>query len=241
MFTLALVGADGAGKTTIGKRLFDQPGLRCKYVYMGVNLESSHLMLPTTRLVLELKRLRGRRPDMSGPPDPNRPKTAPKGFLRRSATELKALLRLAVLLPEEWFRQAVIWHFRRQGNLVILDRDFLLDYYFHDVIPSGGYRTISRRIHGWILEKFYPRPDLVVYLDAPAEVLFARKGEGTPEMLESRRQEYLKLEGVANHFAKVDATQSEDQVTNEVTQIIWDFYEKKNTAPRQDGPPQSSG
>lgn len=233
MFTLALVGADGAGKTTIGKRLADQPGLRVKYVYMGVNLESSHLLLPTTRLVLELKRLRGGRPDMAGPPDPSRRlKPPPKGFLRRSAVELKALLRLAVYLPEEWFRQGVIWYFRRQGNLVILDRDFLLDYYFHDVIPSEGYRTISRRIHGWILKKFYPRPDLVIYLDAPAEVLFARKGEGTLEMLESRRQEYLKLEGVAGHFAKVDATQSEDQVTNEVTQIIWDFYHKKAAASR---------
>lgn len=237
MFTLALVGADGAGKTTIGKRLADQSDLQVKYVYMGVNLESSHLMLPTTRLVLEIKRLRGGRPDMAGPPDPNRPKSPPKGFIRRIWVELKALLRLAVYLPEEWFRQGVVWYYRRQGNLVILDRDFLLDYYFHDVIPTTGYRTISRHIHGWILRNFYPRPDLIIYLDAPAEVLFARKGEGTLEMLESRRQEYLKLERiVGSDFAKVDATQSEDQVTSEVTQIILEFHRKKSSTSPGVGP-----
>ena len=48
-----------------------------------------------------------------------------------------------------------------------------------------------RRIHGYNLRRLYPRPDLVILLDAPAEVFFARKGEGTLESIESRRQEYL--------------------------------------------------
>jgi thymidylate kinase len=74
------------------------------------------------------------------------------------------------------------------------------------------------------LRRFYPRPDLIICLDAPAEVLFARKGEGTPELLERRRQEYLQLRQVAPHFVIVDATQTEEEVVRLVTGLIADFY-----------------
>jgi ABC-type branched-subunit amino acid transport system ATPase component len=51
MFTVALIGPDGAGKTTIGRRIEHTLPLPVKYVYMGVNLDSSNHMLPTTRLL----------------------------------------------------------------------------------------------------------------------------------------------------------------------------------------------
>ena len=63
MFTVALIGPDGAGKTTIGKRIEHTLPLPVKYVYMGVNLDSSNHMLPTTRLIKALKRMRGAAPD----------------------------------------------------------------------------------------------------------------------------------------------------------------------------------
>jgi thymidylate kinase len=78
-----------------------------------------------------------------------------------------------------------------------------------------------------MLARFYPRPDFVICLDAPAEVLFARKGEGTLALLERRRQEYLHLRDVVKHFATVDATQSEDEVAREAADLIWDFYRTK--------------
>jgi thymidylate kinase len=55
-------------------------------------------------------------------------------------------------------------------------------------------------------------------------VLFARKGEGTIEMLERRRQEYMALRNVVKHFAVVDATQPEEEVARDVTNLIWEFY-----------------
>ncbi len=67
----------------------------------------------------------------------------------------------------------------------------------------------------------------MIYLDAPAEVLFARKGEGTIEALERRRQEYMSLQGVVKHFALVDATQPQEVVAREVTNLIRDFYNQR--------------
>lgn len=227
MFTVALVGPDGAGKTTIGRRLESLLPLPTKYIYMGVNLDSSNLVLPTTRLFLEIKRARGRRPDMAGPPDPTKAKPRPKGPVKQMAAGVKSTLRLVNQLGEEWFRQSLVWCYQRRGFVVVFDRHFFSDYYAHDVANNDPKRPLTGRIHGFFLEHFYPKPDLVIFLDAPPEVLFARKGEGTLELLEHRRQEYLRLRGQVKHFVTVDASKPQDEVAQAVTQHVLDFYQSK--------------
>ena len=69
----------------------------------------------------------------------------------------------------------------------------------------------------------YPKPDLVICLDAPAEVLFARKPEGTVEAIERRRREYFQIRPFVKHFAVVDVTQPEDAVTRAVAALIGEF------------------
>jgi hypothetical protein len=67
------------------------------------------------------------------------------------------------------------------------------------------------------------RPDLVILLDAPAEVFFARKGEGTLESIELRRQEYLAQADMFRSFVIVDAQQPTDAVVAEVREAIVSF------------------
>lgn len=231
MFTVALIGSDGAGKTTIGRRLASEMPQVIKYVYMGVNLEASNLVLPTTRLLLEVKRALGRRPDMSGPPDPTRKKPKPKSSVKRAASGLKSLLRLANRLGEEWFRQIIAWNYQRRGYIVLFDRHFFSDYYAHDIAGEDPERPLTSRIHGFVLDRLYPKPDLIILLDAPAELLYARKGEGTPALLERRRQEYLQLKDRIEHFAVVDASQEEDVVAQEVAALIGDFGQTRGYRP----------
>jgi thymidylate kinase len=108
--------------------------------------------------------------------------------------------------------------------MVLFDRHYFSDYHAYDISDENRRRTIHQRIHGYFLNKIYPKPDLVIYLDAPGEVLFARKGEGSVEALERRRQDYFKLRDIVEHFIVVDATQPLEKVTEEVTKKIWDFY-----------------
>lgn len=224
MFTVALIGADGAGKSTVSRRLERESSLPIKYIYMGVNLEASRMVLPTTRLILEIKRLRGGRPDIAGPSDSSVQKRRSQNPLVWFAQELKSTLRLANVMAEEWFRQAIVWYLQYWGYIVLFDRHFFLDYYAHDVTAIGSATSFARQFHGWTLRRLYPKPDLVLCLDAPAEVLFARKGEGTVDLLERRRQEYLQLRNVVEHFAVVDATQPEDEVFRQVMDLIQDFH-----------------
>ncbi len=227
MFTVALVGPDGAGKSTLGRRLEHLLPVPAKYIYMGISLDTSNLVLPTTRLWLEIKRAFGRRPDIVEvfPPSPAKPRS--KNLVRRMALGLKSTLRFVNLVAEEWFRQAVIWFYRRRGYVVVLDRHFFFDYYANDLAAGSASRPLSRRLHGYLLRRFYPKPDFVICLDAPAEVLFGRKSEGRLEALERRRQAYVRLRDVVENFIVVDATQTEDTVARQVVDLISGFYAKR--------------
>jgi thymidylate kinase len=69
-----------------------------------------------------------------------------------------------------------------------------------------------------------PPPDVVVVLDAPGEVMFARKGEHSVEILEERRQRYLDMAGRLPQSVVVDATQPPEQVARVVTQRLWHMF-----------------
>ena len=233
MFTVALIGPDGAGKSTIGRKLQEISPLPMKYVYMGVNLESSNLVLPTTRLLLEIKRARGQRPDITVPRDVYFQSQTRKKLTKRVAESAKSALRIVNVMAEEWFRQLIVWYYRLRGYCVLFDRHFYFDYYDHDIANTDPKRPLSSRLHGFMLEKLYPKPDFVIFLDAPSEVLFARKPERTIEILESKRQEYVRLREVMKNFAVVDVSQPVDIVVRQVSDLIVNFQQNKDRLGRQ--------
>lgn len=231
MFSVAVVGPDGSGKTTICRRLRETLELPTRYVYMGVSPDSSNMMLPTTRLLRAVKRRLGAPPDTHGPRDPRTLRvSAPRHPLKRALRTVKSLLALGNRAAEEWFRQGVTWYYQWRGYVVLFDRHYFPDYYSYDIAPTGEPRPLARRLHGWMLQHLYPRPDLMIYLDAPAEVLLARKGEGSAEVLEERRRAYLEMAQHMPHFAVIDATQPEDAVLAEAQRLILDFYAARRHA-----------
>jgi len=217
-FTVALIGPDGAGKSTIARRLETSFPLPVKVLYMGINTESSNVALPTTRLIERARQARQRR---SGAV---RPGTSPSaGTTRKPSGKLWAGVRLANRLVEEWYRQFLSWSYSRRGKIVVYDRHFKFDF----ECDGDRQRRFSDRLHRWCLAKLYPRPDQVIYLDAPAEVLFARKGEANLQWLEERRQAFLSQGAKTPGFVRVDATQPLDAVYAEVRKRILGFYEAR--------------
>jgi thymidylate kinase len=204
-FTVALIGCDGAGKTTVARAL-ERADARVRYLYMGVSADSSNRQLPTTRLAHAVKRSRG------APREPQ----PPAGVVRRARKAVRSALRLANWLAEEWYRQLVAMAYLARGRIVVFDRHFLADYHTADATP----RTRSQRLHGLLLARAYPRPAVVILLDAAPEVLFGRKGEGTVASLTRRRAEYLRLAPALAAFTVVDAERPVEAVVADVARII---------------------
>ncbi|MEX2137767.1 MAG: hypothetical protein WD894_00785 [Pirellulales bacterium] len=227
MFTVALIGPDGAGKTTIGRRLEHQLPLPVKYVYMGINTAASNHMLPTTRLACAVKRAFGAYREQGGPRDPTAKPRGAKGLARRVAATVKSTLSLCNRLAEECYRQVVTWYYTRRRNIVVFDRHYFPDYYAYDVESNRRNKSLAQRIHGFFLARIYPQPHLMILLDAPADVLWARKREGTLALLEQRRMDYLRVGEVVKHFVIVDANRPEAEVADDVRNVIWRFYQSR--------------
>lgn len=218
MFSVALIGADGAGKTTVARQLERAFPLPVKYLYMGINTQSSNVVLPSTRLLERLYRLS----HSSGATRANL--QVPSGPRKRSGGTLRRAVRLAVNISEEIYRELLSWWYRRQGCMVIYDRHFQFDFEYQ---PAAD-RPMSDRLHRWFLAHLYPRPDLVIFLDAPAEVLYARKPEAPPEWLHWRREQFLMQGRQLANFLRVDATQPLPAVVTEVTGHIICFHNQRS-------------
>jgi D-aspartate ligase len=226
-FRVALVGPDGTGKSHVCRRLCAELPWPTQYLYMGINYEASNVMLPTTWLLRQWKRFRGTAASMGGPPPIGNPQ--PKG-LRRVFVALKSLIRTPHLVTEEWFRQFACWIAQLRGKIVVMDRHFLFDYYAHHVAPRFRRQGWASYVHGWVLKRLYPRPDLVIFLDGDVATLFARKPEGTMEQLSRRRQEYIDSRQLCPRYVVIDATQPLDDVVRLAKAAVCEFHDQQRLA-----------
>ena len=222
MFSVALIGPDGAGKTTLTAWLRKSSHIPVKCLYMGINIEASDHALPTSRLVEYFKRRSNTESRACRSGEGLSPKNRNSKGL---GSRLWAIGRLINRFLEEWYRQLLSWSYQLRGYVVIYDRHFLFDFTLYGI--DGETQPADKRLHRWLLENFYPRPDLTIYLDAPAEVLFARKGEKTIEELEQRRQAFLELGHRVKNFARIDATRPFDVVSAEARGLIEQEYRRR--------------
>jgi thymidylate kinase len=139
----------------------------------------------------------------------------------KSGPPVRALYFFSRLL-QQWVRLAVARLHSMRGKNVVFDR-YVYDQWLRDTPKSWGKRMRRKLLgYGW------PKPDLVVMLDAPGTVLYERKHEHHPEYLERQRNRYLELQGKIPNFIRLDATREEREVLSELTSIIWALYTRRD-------------
>jgi thymidylate kinase len=221
MLTVAIVGADGAGKTTVARKLLESFPLPIKYLYMGMNAESSNVALPTTRLIYLWKTHKYKQSlRRSGAVVPKVVSLHTLEHRVDRRGKLGAAARLINRVAEESYRQIVSWSYQLRGYVVLYDRHFLFDNAPAELDSNSSNSRLTERIHHWFLHHVYPKPRLVIFLDAPPEVLYQRKQEVPENYLRANREALLRHETTVPHFVRVDATQPVEDVLAEVRQQI---------------------
>ncbi len=223
MTTVALVGGDGCGKTTIARLLENSLPWPGRYLYMGTSVISSDAALPTSRLVRALKlRFTGRG---GAPANIRGPSTDHLHYGEKKRGILWVAARFLNRMAEAWWRQLLSIIYRAQGNVVIFDRHFL--FQCEDRNNSSVSRLFEHLEH-WFLDRFYPKPDLVIFLDASPEVLCSRKCDATGEQLEEQRETILKQGKMVKNFVVIDASRPLGAVLEDVTERIIVFRASGN-------------
>ena len=127
-----------------------------------------------------------------------------------------------VRLLRQWTRYVAARFHAAQGCFVIFDR-----YSYDALLTPPRKLRWPARFRRWVLAHSCPAPDLVFVLDAPGEVLHARKGEHTPAELERQRQDYLRLRPHLPRSFVIDVSRDLQHVRREVTDHIWREYAKQ--------------
>jgi hypothetical protein len=115
-----------------------------------------------------------------------------------------------------------VWPVTARGGLVVIDR-----FYYDFFVDQRRYRM---RVPGWLVRLGYrllAKPDLVLLLDAPAEVLQGRKAEVPLAETQRQRAAFLELVGGLPNGRVVDAAQPPEQVAAQCRRLILDFLAER--------------
>lgn len=126
-------------------------------------------------------------------------------------------------------RVAFLWrnylrarYHQARRRVVIFDR-----YPYEALLPAPVDATRLQRVRRWLLGHTLPAPDVVVVLDAPGEVLHARKAEHTPEHLERERRAYRELAQRMRRVIVLNAVRSADEVKRDAIEAFWCAYRRR--------------
>lgn len=196
---VVLLGPDGSGKSTVIQRIIEtmSEGFRMTRIF-------------------HLRPHLGQKYGIS-----NSPVTDPHGQSPRSL--VFSMMKILYFWLDYTIGYSLQLHWLLvRSTLIVFDR-----YYYDFLVDPKRYRYQgSRRLLQW-LEKLIPKPDLVILLDAPAEILQLRKQE--VPLAETDRQRHAFLEVVQNlpNGYVVDASQPVENVVRESEQILLTYLEQR--------------
>ena len=212
---VAFLGVDGAGKSTVMANVERDlaPAFWSTKQYHGRALDSPLRWTKRVRVARQLREQEVERAATN--PHALPPARNPHNKSPRRLT--LSLIKLGLWWADYTFLGYLvdIYPRLRRSTLVLFDRyyqDLLVDPKRH---RYGGPLWLAR-----LVSRFFPRPDVIVLLDAPPEVLHSRKREVPLEETARQREAFLELVRKSRSGHVVDASRPVHEVVAEAEQII---------------------
>ena len=210
---ICFVGIDGSGKTLQAERLtnrLNQKGDPSAYVWCRY---SPRLLMPLIWLAKKLMSGRKRKLEYE------QFTSAKRGISRKP---LIGWLWLNLSMFE--YLMQVAWTFKTR---VSGKRRTICDRYIYDMIADMAINMGLRgaqimRLVRHPLMRFFPKPDLVFFLDVPPDVAFARKNDPnvmSKQYLVDRAEIYAFLSDQLN-FTRIDGTKTIEEISDTIFDIV---------------------
>lgn len=180
--SVAVLGPDGAGKSTLVAALSETMPFPSRTIYMGL----------TGGAIRHVRRLR-----------------------------LPGVV-FAAIACVIWSRYLRARYHQARGRLVVFDR-YVYDAVAPHPAPGGAMRRFSRFLSG----RLCPAPDLVLLLDAPGDVMYARKHAYDEATLEHWRQCFRTLSTRLRSLEILNATRDAEAVRIEAVAHVWTRYAQR--------------
>ena len=215
---VALLGVDGAGKSTVMSRIEGDLAPIFWSVKRYHRRPLASALRWRERYLSQRQNEAGEASGLAVPPAPHEPHAMPSRGLAASLAKLGfwwvdyALFGYALDVRPRLVRHALVMFDRYYDDLLVDPRRY----------RYGGPMWLAR-----VVGRLVPRPHLVVLLDAPPELLWARKREVAPEETARQRNAYLKLvKGLPNGHI-VDASEPLDRVVANVEGILLNHMQRR--------------
>jgi thymidylate kinase len=198
--TIALIGMDGVGKSTIADLLTSELSRfnPVKRVYMGFGVEAmaaeGHVRRTHPRQISG--RLRSK-------------------ILLGAGRQLKFPVWRHTL---QWKRFLSTWRHRRRGGVVIYDR-YVYDQTIE--IQRVGAIPLLEKLFAFVSLRIFPKPDFTFLLDLSPDVSYARKPEGDKTKLTTRRTAYIALAQKVKSIKVVSTNQDPQAVSRAIMSEVW--------------------
>lgn len=204
---------DGTGKTTFIKSLAEKLGYY--YICNPQDLTNIYhfrpLFFPNLGAVGEKAKVMKQDKDFT---NPHRARPAGKfsSFIRMTYYWLDYVIGMPIIL-------------RKNAQF---SRFTIFDRYIYDFLVDPRRSRIN--LPYWLRKcftKLVKQPKIVFVLDAPADVIYKRKQELTPEEISRQLVEYRKLSSLGKRYYRLNASQKPEEIANDAIKIILDNFTKK--------------